>query len=174
MIQLETRSIAELVIDPRNAMLHPEDNLEAIRASLTDFGQVEPLVVQRGTNRVIAGNGRLAVMRSLGWQECSVVALDIDDMKAIVLGLALNQTAKLARWDAARVLELVGEIEAQAPHMAKTTGFSESELHKFTNIAAKEERLALEAAQAATATIDREKEEVPKRIMCADCPFRHG
>ncbi|MCI0657681.1 MAG: ParB N-terminal domain-containing protein, partial [Acidobacteria bacterium] len=52
-------------------------NLEAIAGSLARFGQAEPLVVQRGTNRVIAGNGRLVAMKKLGWTECDVVELDL-------------------------------------------------------------------------------------------------
>lgn len=63
---IETVPLAQLVLDPENARLHPDANLEAIRGSLGLFGQVEPLVVQAGTHRVIGGNGRLAAMRDLG------------------------------------------------------------------------------------------------------------
>ena len=65
--------------DPANARTHGNDNLEAIRASLQRFGQAEPLVVHK-TGRVIGGNGRLAAMKALGWTECDVVELDIDDL----------------------------------------------------------------------------------------------
>jgi ParB-like nuclease domain len=58
--------IDSLHLDPANARLHPETNLDAITASLKRFGQAEPLVVQAGTSRVIAGNGRLVAMKELG------------------------------------------------------------------------------------------------------------
>jgi ParB-like chromosome segregation protein Spo0J len=61
-----------LVLDPANARQHGEPNLDAIRASLTRFGQAEPLVVQRATRRVIGGNGRLVAMRALGWTESRI------------------------------------------------------------------------------------------------------
>src|SRR4030095_1489451 len=67
-----------LHLDPANARLHPDENLDAIAASLKRFGQAEPLVVQKGTGRVIGGNGRLSVMKRLGWQDCDVVELEID------------------------------------------------------------------------------------------------
>src|SRR5262249_52481740 len=65
--------IDSLHLDPANARLHPETNLDAITASLRRFGQAEPLVVQAGTGRVIAGNGRLIAMKKLGWTEADIV-----------------------------------------------------------------------------------------------------
>src|SRR5436189_89392 len=91
--------VASLTLDPSNARLHPDPNLDAIAASLQRFGQAEPLVVQVGTRRVIAGNGRLVAMRKLGWTECDIVELEVDDLKATALGIALNRTAELAEWD---------------------------------------------------------------------------
>jgi DNA modification methylase len=89
----------DLVEDPHNARLHDTQNLTAIRASLLRFGQVEPLVVQAGTNQVVGGNGRLQVMRALGWETAEVREVDLDDKEAIALALALNRTAELATWD---------------------------------------------------------------------------
>src|SRR5687767_12341932 len=91
--------IASLVLDPSNARTHGLENVQAITASLQRFGQAEPLIVQVGTGRVIAGNGRLVVMRALGWTECDVVELAVDNLQATALGIALNRTAELAEWD---------------------------------------------------------------------------
>src|SRR5690349_1210369 len=82
--------LASLVPDPANARTHPQGNLDAIVASLRRFGQAEPLVVQAGTRRVIAGHGRLAAMQALGWSECDVVELDVSGTDATALGIALN------------------------------------------------------------------------------------
>lgn len=147
--------VGELVHDPDNANEHPDDNIAAVRESLKAFGQVQPLVVQRSTKRVIAGNARLDVMRELGWTHCNVLELDIDDATAIAFGLADNRSARLARWNAAKVLELVGHLEAFNPALTIAAGFTDDELAKLTNIAAKEEQLALEAAAGA----DRVREE---------------
>lgn len=89
--------------DPSNARQHGERNLEAIRASLATFGQVEPLVIHAPTRRVIGGNGRLAAMKALGWTHADVVELDISETQATSLAIALNRTAgpipaKLARF----------------------------------------------------------------------------
>ncbi len=100
--------LASLVPDPSNPRAHDEPNLTAIEASLRRFGQAEPLVVQAGTGRVIGGHGRLVAMQRLGWTEADVVGLEVDDLTATSLGIALNRTAELAEWDEpvlARLLE---------------------------------------------------------------------
>jgi len=88
-----------LHLDPSNARTHGDQNLSAIEASLARFGQVEPLLVQKGTGCVIGGNGRLVAMRKLGWTECDIVEADVDGTTATALGVALNRTAELATWD---------------------------------------------------------------------------
>jgi DNA modification methylase len=113
-VQLAVRRvpIASLVPDPANARKHGEQNLDAIVASLRRFGQAEPLVVQAKTGRVIAGHGRLLAMRQLGWTECDVVELEIDDLKATALGIALNRTAELAEWDEPVLAKILGELKS--------------------------------------------------------------
>lgn len=142
---METLTIRRIALDtlhgdPANARLHGERNLEAIRASLARFGQAEPLVVQRSSQRVIGGNGRLLAMRELGWTQADVVELDLDDTQATALGIALNRTAELAEWDdraLAALFRSLPEIEA--------TGFEAADLDAL---------IAEIAAQDAPAGID--------------------
>ncbi|MCA9729967.1 MAG: ParB N-terminal domain-containing protein, partial [Candidatus Eisenbacteria bacterium] len=47
--------VAELTLDPKNARRHTPRNLEAITASLREFGQQKPIVID-GNNVVKAGN----------------------------------------------------------------------------------------------------------------------
>ena len=102
-----------LHLDPANARAHGERNLEAIVASLQRFGQAEPLVVRASTGRVIGGNGRLVAMRQLGWTECDVVELDVDDLEATALGIALNRTAELAEWDSEALGKLLESLQSE-------------------------------------------------------------
>jgi DNA modification methylase len=105
--------VDSLHLDPANARLHPDENLDAIAGSLRRFGQAEPLIVQAGTGRVVGGNGRLVVMKKLGWVECDVVELDIDDLTATALGIALNRTAETAAWDETNLVKLLEELKAE-------------------------------------------------------------
>ena len=99
--------------DPANARLHGPLNLEAIVGSLKRFGQAEPLVVQAKTGRIIGGNGRLAAMKKLGWTECDVVELDLDDLQATALGIALNRTGELAEWDDNSLAKILNDLRAE-------------------------------------------------------------
>ena len=115
--------------DPGNVRTHGTRNMEAIRESLARFGQVEPLVVQEQTGRVIGGNGRLEAMKQLGWEECKIVQLDLDDQQATALGIALNRTAELADWDEpglATLLELLREEDA-----LEGVGYTEEDLDEL-------------------------------------------
>ena len=118
--------IDSLTLDPANARSHGDENLEAIRGSLCRFGQAEPLVVQKGSGLVIAGNGRLLAMKELGWDSCDVVELDLDELTATALGISLNRTADLASWDEPVLGKLLAQLaEAEA---LEGVGFTEEEI----------------------------------------------
>jgi ParB-like chromosome segregation protein Spo0J len=119
-------SLASLHNDPANARSHDEQNLAAIKASLQRFGQAEPLVVHKATGRVIGGNGRLVAMRTLGWTEVDVVELDLDDLQATALGIALNRTAELAAWDEPALVELLKRL--QEDDELAGTGFDDADI----------------------------------------------
>jgi ParB-like chromosome segregation protein Spo0J len=87
--------------DPANARVHPTENLEAIRASLRVYGQRKPIVVNRRTGTVEAGNGTLAAARMLGWKFIAVVFVDDDSVTAAGFAISDNRTGELAEWDPA-------------------------------------------------------------------------
>src|SRR5512139_3076546 len=100
-----------LHLDPANARTHGPENLEAIVGSLKRFGQAEPLVVQKKSGRVIGGNGRLLAMRKLDWKDCDIVEVDVDDLTATALAIALNRTSDLAEWNDESLAKLLQELK---------------------------------------------------------------
>ena len=115
-----------LHLDPANARSHGPENMEAIVGSLKRFGQAEPLVVHAGTGRVIGGNGRLVAMKTLGWQECDVVEVELDDLEATALGIALNRTSDLADWDEPTLAKILQELRAE--DALDGVGYSEADI----------------------------------------------
>jgi site-specific DNA-methyltransferase (adenine-specific) len=109
-MKVERLLIDDLSLDPGNARRHDDKNLKAIAGSLTQFGQLKPIVIWKNT--VVAGNGTLVSARSLGWTEIDVVRIpdewDADRVQAFAL--ADNRTAELALWDeqvlAAQLIQL--------------------------------------------------------------------
>ena len=98
-MNFQSVDIDSLIPDDANPRVHDEKNLAAIKASLEEHGQVEPLVVQNNSMRVIGGNGRLSVLKSLGKSKVDVVLLDVSDEQARKLSISLNRTGELAGWD---------------------------------------------------------------------------
>jgi DNA modification methylase len=104
-----------LSLDPANARRHPEPNLEAIRASLRVYGQRKPVVVNRRTGTIEAGNGTLQAALALGWTHLAVVYVDDDPMTATGFSIADNRTAELAEWDREILAKLVAQIKTSDP-----------------------------------------------------------
>ncbi len=99
--------IDSLTLDPRNARVHPERNLETIKASLVLYGQLKPIVVRKDTNVVVAGNGTLTAAKALGWTKIAVTMADLTETQALGYGITDNRSAELARWD----LEGLADLE---------------------------------------------------------------
>jgi hypothetical protein len=106
---------ADLLLDPANARRHPERNLEAIKGSLRVYGQRKPVVVNRRTGAIEAGNGTLQAALALGWSHLAVVYVDDDPMTAAGFAIADNRTAELAEWDRKALDKLLGEIKTNDP-----------------------------------------------------------
>lgn len=128
MIEYKRVKLSELHEDPANARTHPEGNLADIRASLKEFGQVEPLVVQKATGKIVGGNGRYKVMKELGWTECDVAYVDMDNMKATALGIALNRAGERAEWDKDTLDKLLAEIDDVSEELAASLKELEEEV----------------------------------------------
>lgn len=90
--------ISTLIPDPVNARKHNEKNIEAIKGSLSLFGQQRPLIVDK-KNIVVAGNGTLEAAKALGWKDIDVYVTDLTGTQARAFALADNKTAELAEWD---------------------------------------------------------------------------
>jgi len=129
-LRVQRVPLASLVPDPGNARSHPKANVDAIVASLRRFGQAEPLVVQAGTRRVIAGHGRLLGMKALGWTACDIVELDVSGTDATALGIALNRTGELAEWDDGALARILEQLRTEDGGL-DGVGFSTAEIDRL-------------------------------------------
>ena len=125
-LNIQRVPLDSLHLDPANAREHGPENLDAIVGSLKRFGQAEPIVVQSSTGRVIGGNGRLVAMKKLAWTDCDVVELDVDDLTATALGIALNRTSDLAGWDEETLAKLLQELRTE--DALDGVGYSEEDI----------------------------------------------
>jgi ParB-like chromosome segregation protein Spo0J len=102
-----------LRLDPNNARRHDKKNLEAIKGSLSLFGQRKPIVIS-GDNTIVAGNGTVEAARELGWTEIYVARIPHDWTPEQIKAYALadNRTAELAEWDPKILADQLLELDA--------------------------------------------------------------
>jgi ParB-like chromosome segregation protein Spo0J len=115
--------IADLTTYPGNPR---RGNIKAIAESLKANDQFAPLIVQRSTGHVLAGNHTLMAARSLDWGEIAVAYVDVDDDQARRIVLAANRTADLGSYDEDALLELLVSVEDLCG-----TGYTDADLAKL-------------------------------------------
>jgi hypothetical protein len=115
--------------DPENVRLHPERNIEGIKASLARFGQQAPAVfVRRGGKLVvIKGNGMLLAARALGWKHLAAVESGPEGAEAKAFAIADNRTTDLSEFDSELLAAQLEELEIEDVDLA-SMGFSEAEM----------------------------------------------
>lgn len=98
-------SIEQLVMDAGNPRMHDETNLGVIDGSLSRYGQQEALLVQKSTGRIIAGNGRVEVLKKKGVKHVYAKLIDVDDKTAEQMSVWFNRSAETGSWDMQRLHE---------------------------------------------------------------------
>lgn len=120
--------MSKLRPDPKNARLHGEVNLAAVKRSLVRFKQRKPVIVRRSTCTITAGNATFTAALELGWKHIAAVWVDDDDASATGYAIADNRTAELAEWDAATLARLTAELRESEAELLADIGFTAAEL----------------------------------------------
>lgn len=163
-LSIVRKPIAELRPDPNNSRKHPERNLAAIRASYERFGQRAPLIT-RPDGTVVSGNGQLAVMAALGWQEADVVVFEGTDDEAKALALAMNRSGELAAWNDEQLAKTLAGLDRE---LALAAGWLEHELDKLVPRAAIADAGAEEPPAAPVSRTGDLWELGEHRLLCGD------
>jgi ParB-like chromosome segregation protein Spo0J len=124
---------------PRNPKDH---DLGAIAASFARFGQQQPIVVQRSTGWIIAGNGRHAAAPMVGelrevlglasdglWTHIAAVFSDLTDEEALAFALADNRTTELGGWHDEKLADVLRELEAKGALLG--TGYDSDDVARI-------------------------------------------
>lgn len=92
-----------LLIDIDSVKEHPKNarkgNVDIIARSVGKFGQTKPIVVQKSTGHIVAGNHLWKAVRKLGWARIAANVVDMDDDTAYQYLLADNKASDLAEYD---------------------------------------------------------------------------
>ena len=125
--QIKLVGIDEVKPDEHNARLHPERNLETTKTSLRVYGQRKPIVVNKRTGIIEAGNGLWQAAKDLGWEKIAVVYVDDDPATATGYAIMDNRSAELAEWDEEILSGLLEELKLEEFDL-DLTGFDDGDL----------------------------------------------
>lgn len=73
-MQIEYVDIDKLIPYAKNAKKHPQEQVEQIKQSISEFGFNDPLAIDEG-NVLIEGHGRLMAAKELGYTELPCIRL---------------------------------------------------------------------------------------------------
>lgn len=121
-LQLEYVGLDDVTPYEYNARKHEKEDVEAIKASIKDFGMLDPIGVwsdEAHHNVIVEGHGRLMAMKELSkeypseekYKTVPVIHLDkLTDEERRAYALAHNRTAELSTWDPDILGKEIGKI----------------------------------------------------------------
>lgn len=121
------RSTAELrtMTAPYNPRTISDHDLSALGRSMTSFGVVEPVVINKRTSRIVGGHQRVKAAEGAGIDKLPVVQVDLDEVQEKQLNLALNRIS--GEFDVEKLSELLRELNVVGADL-DMTGFTAGEL----------------------------------------------
>lgn len=99
-----------------------EKSLAGLKASVDEFGLVEPLVWNRRFRRLVGGHMRLRTLDPDSTTE--VTEVDLDEIREKALNALLNDRSKQGDWTAS-IGEILDEIEQAAPELFERTALDD-------------------------------------------------
>ena len=125
-LKIDQVPIETLVMAAWNPRQMPEEEMASLRASLTEFGFVDPVIARRKDRLVIGGHQRLIVAKERDFEKVPGVWLDgISDAQVKKLNIGLNRIG--GRWDPEKLRVLVVELDSLDVDMA-STGLGKDEI----------------------------------------------
>jgi ParB-like chromosome segregation protein Spo0J len=131
----ELRLLEGLAVDVGS--IHPRERNprhgkpDLIKTSLRAHGQYRPLVVNRRTSEILAGNHTYQAALELGWRKVAVTFVDVDEEEATRIALVDNRLSELGSYDNEMLAELLGELPS-----LEATGFKQEDLdHLLSQLA---------------------------------------
>jgi DNA modification methylase len=126
--RFEKVNIERLVPYARNARTHSKEQILQLRASLREFGFVNPVIVDKDLN-VIAGHGRILAAKEEGVTEVPCVfAEHLSEAQKRAYILADNRLALNAGWDEEMLSIEIADLQA-ADFDVSLLGFNDAELN---------------------------------------------
>lgn len=125
--EMQLVPIDRLIPYINNARTHSPEQINKLRASLREFGFINPVIIDRDFN-VIAGHGRIFAAKEEGIKEVPCVLVDyLTEAQKKAYIIADNRMAMDAGWDEELLRVEIEALQAEAFDLS-LTGFDEVEI----------------------------------------------
>lgn len=121
--RIKLADVKPAAYNPRRQLKPGEKEYEALKASISRWSLVEPLVVNLRTGNLVGGHQRYNVLLDLGHTEAEAAVVDLDEKQEKLLNVAMNKVE--GQWDYGKLETLLSEFETDE---ILFTGFSEGEI----------------------------------------------
>jgi len=162
-LQIQWVPLESVHLNPENPRLN-EPAVEPVMQSIARFGFRVPIVVNRRTNLIEAGNTRWKAAQRMGLSEVPVIFADDDEVTALAFALADNRTAEIAQWDEPSLADLLKRLDAEGE--LASSGFSDDDLSSLlARLDAEEKSGRDETFDADQAMAEAEQQQGPTRAQ---------
>lgn len=149
--QYQIASVESLKPHPLNPN---QGDVEFISASLEQTGFWGAILVQEGTDHIIAGEHRWLAAKEKGLDQVPVLVLDVDDARALEIMAMDNRSRDRATWDDQATYDLLKTVEeARLP----AHGFDVEDLNTLRSIYGGDDTPKPQAAPAKPAAVPQPK-----------------
>lgn len=132
-LKVETWPIERVINYARNSRMHSESQVVSIAASITEFGFINPCLVD-ADGVLIAGHGRVMASKHLGLETVPVIKLGhLTDNQIRALRIADNALPMQATWNADLLRVELNELSS-AGYDIKLLGFDDVQLVSFMSM----------------------------------------
>lgn len=162
--------------NPRVELQKEDERYQRIKASIQEFGLVDPIIVNSKTMTIVGGHQRYNILKDLRMKDADCVLLELTEKQEKRLNLSLNKNSGL--WDETKLEELFEELNLSDEELF-ATGFTEEEI---TDLLKNNEEIQDDNFDVKEALKEVEKKTITKmgdiwklgnnRLMCGDSTNR--
>lgn len=132
-MKIEKVKITDLKVaeyNPRVELKKDDESYKRIRASIEEFGYVDPIIVNKRNMNVIGGHQRLKILKDMNYKEVDCIVVNLDERQEKRLNLSLNKNS--GYWDNVKLEELFRELNLSEEELF-ATGFNADEIESLNS-----------------------------------------
>ena len=115
--EIELVSVNSLIPHPKNMHNHPDEQIERLCKIIEYQGFRTPVTVQRGTNLIVCGHGRLMAAKKLGYSEVPVTYQEFESEEQLYAHMVADNAIGKDTWATLDLSQINSEIENLGPDL---------------------------------------------------------